>query len=541
MRQRLPMRIFASFLIIFLCFQWSFAQIDSVGQPVELASQKLDSLDLDFLTKADSTIERIQGIEAGIIISDTVAHYEHQLDSIHTAVESRIDSITHAYTGVLNKIQSSVNGYQKKLDSLQFINLPTDRLTSKIDSLSRLLSTTKADLNKKLEDIKAKATDRINAMDLPPELEEKVSRLTSTISGINLQTVESKLPASLNIDKLKLLNSPLSIDNLSNLPNVNIPKVQQVPALGRQQLIPDVQNSIGDIQGVDKLSDVTSEAGALQSQVSETTKDLNPGSIDELADSKISQLEETKALREQSIDLPLDPSASEEEMKAKLKAEAQKIAVDHFAEKQEQLQAAMERISKYKAKYSSISSIADIAKKPPNPMREKSFLERLVPGVGFQIQSKGEDFLLDVNTYVGYRFTKRITAGPGWNQRLPYNFDVYRFHPDARIFGPRLFGEYNLGKGFSPRLEVELMNTEVPPQLQSATTDPDGREWVWGVFAGIKKTYKITKHIKGTASVMTRLFNPDRKSPYADVLNVRFGFEYVVKKKGQRVKQKKSR
>jgi hypothetical protein len=71
--------------------------------------------------------------------------------------------------------------------------------------------------------------------------------------------------------------------------------------------------------------------------------------------------------------------------------------------------------------------------------------------------------------------------------------------------------------------------------LQSAATDPDGREWVWGVFAGIKKTYKITKHIKGTASVMTRLFNPDRKSPYADVLNVRFGLEFPMKKKSRKL------
>jgi hypothetical protein len=534
------MRLFTALLIFFLPTPWSFAQTTDESR-VQWAPQILDSLEQSVLTKADSSIQLVQSIETGNILSDTVKHFENKLDSIQSTVNNKLDSITHAYTGVLGKIQGSAHAYQKKLDSLKSINLPTEKLEAKMDSLSNLFSKVQTDLNTKLTSIKSKATEGISALDLPPELDEKVSQLTSTINSIGPQTIESRLPASLSVDKLSLLSKPLSVGNLANIPNPNIPGAKQIPSLGKQQLIPDVQNSIGDIQGVDKLSDVTSEAGALQSQVSETTNDLNPGSIDELADSKISQLEETKALREQSIDLPLDPSASEEEMKAKLKAEAQKIAVDHFAEKQEQLQAAMERISKYKAKYSSISSIADIAKKPPNPMREKSFLERLVPGVGFQIQSKGEDFLLDVNTYVGYRFTKRITAGPGWNQRLPYNFDVYRFHPDARIFGPRVFGEYTLGKGFSPRLEVELMNTEVPPQLQSAATDPDGREWVWGVFAGIKKTYKITKHIKGTASVMTRLFNPDRKSPYADVLNVRFGLEYVVKKKGQRVKQKKSR
>jgi hypothetical protein len=31
--------------------------------------------------------------------------------------------------------------------------------------------------------------------------------------------------------------------------------------------------------------------------------------------------------------------------------------------------------------------------------------------------------------------------------------------------------------------------------------------------------------------VMFRLFNPDHKSPYVDVVNVRVGFEFPMKKK----------
>jgi hypothetical protein len=42
----------------------------------------------------------------------------------------------------------------------------------------------------------------------------------------------------------------------------------------------------------------------------------------------------------------------------------------------------------------------------------------------------------------------------------------------------------------------------------------------------MKKEYTIYKNIKGTAMVMDRLFNFDHNSPYADALNVRFGFEF---------------
>lgn len=43
--------------------------------------------------------------------------------------------------------------------------------------------------------------------------------------------------------------------------------------------------------------------------------------------------------------------------------------------------------------------------------------------------------------------------------------------------------------------------------------------------------YRFIKSIKGTALVMVHLYNPAHKSPYAVVLNVRFGFEFPTKKK----------
>ena len=142
--------------------------------------------------------------------------------------------------------------------------------------------------------------------------------------------------------------------------------------------------------------------------------------------------------------------------------------------------------------------------------------------------------MVDFNPYAGYRFTGRITAGLGWNQRVPYNIDAAKFSSDERIYGPRIFGEFKLWKGFSPRAEIEVMNTSIPPYTGTPTVDPSRREWVWGTFVGIKKDYKFFKNIKGTAMVMMRLYNPDYKSPYGDVVNARFGFEFPMKKRASR-------
>ena len=86
----------------------------------------------------------------------------------------------------------------------------------------------------------------------------------------------------------------------------------------------------------------------------------------------------------------------------------------------------------------------------------------------------------------------------GWNQRIAYNTDNNTFNPNARIFGPRAFGEFKLWKGFSPRAEIEAMNTRVLPITQSPSFDLGNREWVFGAFVGMKKEYKLIKNVKGT-------------------------------------------
>ncbi len=199
----------------------------------------------------------------------------------------------------------------------------------------------------------------------------------------------------------------------------------------------------------------------------------------------------------------------------------------------------MQSISKYKQKFSTITSLNDIPKKAPNEMKGKPLIERIVPGLALQLQKKNDDFFLDINPYIAYRFTKRFSSGAGWNQRIGYDFDNNHWSSsEARIYGPRAFSEYKLGKGFSPRLEVEMMNTFVPPYLKTVPADPGVREWVFGAFVGMKRDYTLYKKVKGTASVMLRLFDPHRKSPYADVINARFGFEVPMKKKTRNVNQK---
>ena len=80
------------------------------------------------------------------------------------------------------------------------------------------------------------------------------------------------------------------------------------------------------------------------------------------------------------------------------------------------------------------------------------------------------------------------------------------------------------------------MNTEIPDHPGLSTNDPPARDWVWGAFAGLKKEYRFIKRIKGTALIMFRLFDPSRKSPYGDIMNVRFGFEFPLQHRPAKTK-----
>lgn len=222
-----------------------------------------------------------------------------------------------------------------------------------------------------------------------------------------------------------------------------------------------------------------------------------------------------------------DPEA----LKKMAKQEIQKQAVNHFKGQEAVLQQAMDKMGKLKQKYPEISSLKDIAKRPPNPMKGKPLIERIVPGITIQVQ-KIHNVSIDFNPVVSYRFTGRINAGLGWNERLSFT-KWNKLLPDDRIYGPRVFGSFSFKKGFAAKAEVEKMNTLIPASILS----PDGsRQWVWSAFVGLKKDYSFIARVKGNVQVLYNLYDDHYNSPYSDRLNVRMGFELPMKKAKKPVK-----
>ncbi|MBX2963965.1 MAG: hypothetical protein KF687_15745 [Cyclobacteriaceae bacterium] len=440
----------------------------------------------------DTLVQKLQPIDS------LYSTQFQKLDSIqqqtaiqYQSIKSEYDSITDSYTNLTNKLQTQI-------DSLSSLDQPFDKLTTKLDSVNRAKEEKIYAIKQKAEGVRQKAKEQIENLNLPKEASGEVNKYKAALEqlDISLPASEFTIP-QLNLEeiptiKLPVLSNPLSGD------------------LGKLN-IPEINTNLGEV--TEKISTIQQELPAGPTVEDVTAKAAEKAT--ELAFEKIGDINGAPEL-----------PASEEQAKEMLVTEAKKQAIDHFAGKQDKLQAAMNQVSKYKQRFSDVQSLKDLPKKPLNEMHGKPLRERLVPGLSIQIQ-KRNDWWFDFNPYLGYRFTGRLTVGLGWNQRVAFDQSKSQFNPEMYIHGPRSYGEFKIGKGVYGRLEIETMNT---PVRKLPKQDYEGREWVWSSMAGLRKEYRISKHVRGNAQLLFNLFDPDYKSPYVDRLNMRMGLEYRLSK-----------
>lgn len=473
---------------------------------LRLAAMLVFASSLAFGQASDGLVIPVSAVDTAL------SHGQMELDSIRNAAATQFSSIKTSYDSVLAAAGEQTTRINARIDSLEKLNQPVGSLAAKLDSIRQWKDERIDALNDKVEKLKSGVEEKIGKLGLPPGLHEKGEELNSVVNKLEISLPESDIATTLGEELqsgLPGLENPLGEGNIPGLENIDVGEVS-LGEVGKE--ISQYQDQIADIPtGMEEASSMAEE---------QATKIVEANGISD-------QLGEVEGITEMAGSLP-----DEQAVKEELVQKAQQQAVDHFQGKEEQLQKAMETLAKYKQKYSKLEGLDQIPKKKPNAMRGKPFIERLLPGIALQIHRK-DAWMVDFNLYAGYRFNPRLTVGAGWNQRIAYNTDEYEFDPDLRVFGPRLYGEFGIGRGFSARLESEYMNTRIPPRFASGNADAYGREWVYSTMAGMKKEYRFLRKVNGTMLLLYNLHDRQHRSPYADKLMIRFGFEFPMKK-GQR-------
>lgn len=425
-----------------------------------------------------------------------------KLDSIRLSTEVDYKNFKSRYDSINKISEATQSSIQSKIDSLTTLNLPTLNLSHKLDSTKEVNTSKLKELESKWESTKSKHTSSITELNLPPPWDHGQQSLVAATSKLDI-----KLP----------------------IPEANLPFLSLDQGLNVD--LPEVESPLGDIDvNTPNLSDMKpGELNQLEGYTQDV-KAVKEGKVDEVIDNQLQNVEGVGELQAQQNQMEM-PSMDQAKAKQQYLQMAKLSAKEHFAGKFDQVDNAMSNMSKLKKKYSSVQSIKNLPKHKPNEMRVKPFVERLVPAFNLQLMQRNV-WMLDANPSLGYRFNPRFSTGIGWVQRWGYNFDSNEYAYEERMYGPRVYGEYELKQGFAIKLEADYVNALV----RTLFDDPIGREWVGNLKAGIKKQYRISKKINGNIQALYNVIDPDKRSPYPR-FNIRIGFDFGLKK---RVKEEQS-
>lgn len=348
-----------------------------------------------------------------------------------------------------------------------------------------------------------------------------------------------------------------SLQNLVQVPDslkkyfpkeVKLPENQTVTGFGAKEL-DDIKSlgggGIGKFQGLEAMDGLTdldlgetpslkeaTEINELSEQANRIKEEWKVENLEGKAEKEAGQLKGLRELEEQKGILnehtkSIEQHGEQDYYKEKVKS----VAKDHFAGHTEKLQAAQEKLSKIKKDYpEGLSSIKDLPKRRPNPMRGKPFKERLVLGLTLQVH-QDQTPSIDLSPFAAYKWTERLSFGVGGNYRVMTKDNFKGFTREGAVYGGRVFSEFNLYKGIFVHAEYEMMRAPRKELLAlNGKAEAMGNTWVDGLLIGAGKDYRIAKYVKGNMQVLYN-FLDEINSPYQSKVMVRLGFSFQLKDK----------
>src|SRR5258708_6294399 len=448
-------------------------------------AHKKDSLSKQNKTKQDSLSKNTaQGKDS--LKKDSTHRYSYKsLDSLQKKFHHRTDSLQKAFASPMGFLQAAIARRSHKKDSLSKTGRSTDSLAYEIDSLKQKYASKTKELNDQLGKAKKETLDKISSLHLPPQAQGEINAFTKNITAFKMP--DMKMPGLPSLTSLGL-PSTLKIPSLSLPSNISIPSMN-IPSLQKMNI-----NSL-------KIPSLAQMKGPLDSEIKklQSLKSADAKALEKEAMNLASQNKEAKSLLQEQNkvkDMEKQLSGIKNPKRADSLAMQQlQPAVNHFMGKEKELTAAMDKVSKLKQKYSSVTSLADLPKRAPNPLKGKPWIERIVPGLNYFIQNKHYT-LVDFNPYVGWRFNPRLTVALGWNQRIGISHYAFSTHTHTydHVYGVRGSVSYLWAHGINFKVSPEVMSAYIPT---NGILDVRHEAHVFDVYAGIRKDFPIYKSVKG--------------------------------------------
>jgi hypothetical protein len=188
----------------------------------------------------------------------------------------------------------------------------------------------------------------------------------------------------------------------------------------------------------------------------------------------------------------------------------------------QQLAQAKSQMNELKDKYANVDNAADMPDFKPNPMKSKSFLQRLEFGGNVQFQKSGSYFptTSDIAGQVGYKFHKNGTIGIGIGYKLGMGNGWNHIAFSHQGIGLRSFmdwklkGTFYVNGGFEENYMSAISHVSELSNLSS---------WQGSALLGISKKYKLNGKLKGNIMLLYDFLAGGNKPPTSAV-KLRFGY-----------------
>lgn len=399
------------------------------------------------------------------------------------------------------------------LDTLSVLQKVYDAESAVVDSVNKVLTTPERQVNKGIDQIESKTTDKYN---------NAASEVNEGLSGVDINKSVSEA----------------GIEGVGGAGGVN----GVVPSAS--ELVNGVMPEGVDLKELEKARDALGQGeaalsggkaiGAEAERVA--SGDLsNTEYVDRAVEQQVAKSAAMQELQNQAGGMEALPDGSE--MNPSLIAE-EKIrnyvvteATNYFAAQAAPLQKGVASVGKYKRKYKDVESFKNKQFVKRSSLADKSFRERIVPGLTFHVIN-GNQLILDFMPQVTYRLNTKWQVGVGGVLRTNIEKKGREQAVKYEVYGLGAVSTFQVWKSFW--LYAEADRNQVVRYIPSQSTDlpPDIKHFTdFDLLVGIKKSHQFTRHVKGHAQVLYNFAYDKQISPYAKKLHLRFGFEWYFKAK----------
>ncbi|MEJ7646543.1 MAG: hypothetical protein WKF87_18235 [Chryseolinea sp.] len=478
---------------------------------------QLDYLLPEFTTKLDS-------IDLSIGSRDTIP--SQALDRINKSEAialSRIDSATKSmnqFVDTLSLRNLNITSYQHKLDSLyEIIRSKTfNSFTSKGDSLSVRVQGAANAFTKRVEKQKS-FLDSLRVLGMGQKVFDKV-----------LKSKVPKLPAvgEKFLDfSLPTITTGIITEDLSTVGLVS--KYFSLPSTPKNLL----RVPAGDLKGAEKNAGVVKN---YSQRLKQEAGVLDIRKLPEIVEKKVTDLKIVTPVKKtiQEADgltgnlKALGTLKDGDGIKKEGIGGVKRILVDQFAGKTKEIKSGMEQLSKYQKKYHSLADTRKLPKRPTTSLTGRPFVERLIPGVSFQLDKISPEWTgLNFSPYIGYQFSDRFKAHVGGTYRACIDIQGMEYNKLDNGIGFRAFANYKVVGNASVHIEGEIMKYSI---LSKVTTgyklDNQGR--CKSINFGISRTFALTKRFDWNIQILYNVLALRHLT--FEQSTFRFGAQYKLKK-----------